>query len=425
MIATAIPEIKTVGRLNITEPEVHKLDNGIQVYGFNGAPNEILKLDLIFDAGRWAEKYPLTAIGCASLIKSGSQNESAYHLEEQIDYLGSTIKASSGYNTTTLSIYCMTKYLEPCLRIFVRILGECVYPESEVNLHKLNALSRLKVNRTKNDYVGDMAFKSLLFGEDHPYGYQTNSEKIHAIDGEGLKDFYRSRLHTGNCFIGLAGHYSSSDIDLLNKYLGQNENWTSKEASTQQAGPNITSSPELKYTESLKDSVQASIYIGNLSIPRLDRDYHALSMVNLIYGGYFGSRLMSNIREDKGLTYGIYSYIQQYKHASAFIINTDTAIEYIDQCLHEIYVEMDRLKQQLISDQEMTKARNYLMGRMLDQVDGPFKSAGTFLSLKSHGLPLSFVTDTETAIGELNSEDLMKAAQKYFDREVMYEVVIR
>jgi predicted Zn-dependent peptidase len=420
-----IPAIKPVAPIRVTEPEVYTLDNGIAVYGFNGTPNEILKLDLIFDAGRWAESAPLTASATAGLIKSGNPDETAFELEAAIDFLGSTIKASAGYNSFTLSLFCMTRHLESCLRIFSRILRQSTFPEEEIALNKANSLSRFKVNMMKNDYVADMLFKEALFGKEHPYGYRTTADRISAVSRDDLLVYYRGQLRADNCLVGMAGRFSRADIDLVNKYLGQRGAWAGKGPAGEADGFTAIPSAEREIVKELKDSVQAAVYIGKTSISRKDPDYHSLSLLNLVYGGYFGSRLMKNIREEKGLTYGIYSYFQQYRHASAFIISTDTALEYYEQCLHEIYAEMDRLRQQPVDRKELGKARNYMLGRMLDQVDGPFKSASTFLGLKSHNIPLSYVKETEQAILEQEPEDLLAMARKYLDREEMYQIVVR
>jgi len=421
----AMPSIAPPAPLVVMEPEVYSLDNGIEVYGFNGAVNEVVRVELIFQAGRWVENSQLAASVTAGLFKSGTNSMTAFEIESQIDQSGSTIKASAGYNTFNLSIYCMTRHLDACLDMLDTILHQTDFPEQEVALDKVKRHSRLKVNDLKNDYVGDMVFKEALFGKDHPYGYRTTAAAIDSISREKLISYYRTALTADRCMIGISGNYTQKEIDLLNKHLGSKEGWTDKQDPEAEHSWKIEQGSEKKIVRELKDSVQASLYVGMPAIGRLHEDFKALSFTNLIYGGYFGSRLMKNIREDKGLTYGIYSYIQHYKYASAFIVNTETAIENVDQCLHEIYAEMDRLKEEAIQNQEILKARNYLLGRMLDQVDGPFKSASTFLGLKSHDIPLTFIKDIETAVQGFGPSDLQRIAEKYLQKGNMYEVVVK
>ncbi len=420
----SFPDIKPVVSLEFQEPEVFTLDNGIQIYGFNGAINDIIKLSIQFDAGRWTEKHPLNASVCSELFKSGTVDLSAFEIEESIDFLGSTIKASAGYNSFNISLFSLTRNLESCLKILVQLINEIIFPEEEIKLSKANRLSRLKVNQHKNDYVADMLFKEVIFGSKHPYGYVTTEEMINGISRDDILDYYHANLKSDISLVGISGKYGQTEIDLINKYLGNNDHWQNS-AENMQTSWKKESKTTKQFRKSLPDSVQASIYIGKECIGRDHKDYYGFSFLNMIYGGYFGSRLMKNIREEKGLTYGIYAYVQNYKHASVYTINTETAIDNVDSCLHEIYFEMERLKNQPISSMELTKARNYMLGRMLDQVDGPFKSAATFLGLKSHGLEVSFLKKMENYLMNVEAPELQSLAEEHLVKDEMYEVVVQ
>lgn len=425
MTSQILPDIKPMASIALQQPDAHVLDNGIEVFAFNGAANDIIKLNVIFDAGRWEERQRLSSSTCAALIKSGSRTTSAFEIEESIDFLGSTIKATAGYNHFTLSLYCMTRHLESSLEIFSRILRDTVFPEHELELHRSKGLSRLKVNQMKNDYVGDMIFRELLFGSEHPYGYQTTAADITALTPEHLAEYYNRLLTPSNCIVGLAGKYAEKDIELINRFLGQEEPWAGKGNEVAKTQWEIIPSKDKLVEHSIQDSVQASINIGGHCIGRKHPDFFRFALMNMVFGGYFGSRLMKNIREEKGLTYGIYSYMHHYKNASALIINTDTAIGYVPQCLDEIYREMERLRQEKISQEELDQASNYMTGRLLDRVDGPFNSASTFLGLRNHGLDYDYVTRTEEAFQTITPDQLLETAQQYLNRDDLYQVVIK
>lgn len=420
-----MPAIAPPAPVKVTLPEEYRLANGIELFGFNGEPLEILNLSLVFDAGRWTESRQLTASACADLLKSGTKDLDAFAIETKIDYLGSTIKASSGYNSFSINVYCMTRHLEPCLEILVTLLRDTEFSEKELELNKTKRQARLKINEKKNDFVGDMLFKEALFGPHHPYGYPTTAAAIDALDRDALTGYYRRSLNPGACYLVLAGNYTQKEIDLLDKYLGNETAWGSKADQAPYPDWKPEPSPERFIHRELKDSVQASIYVGGLSIPFSHPDFVPLSLLHLIYGGYFGSRLMKNIREEKGLTYGIYSYFQQYRHANAFFVNTETAVEHVGSCLDEIYADMDRLKSELVPADELTMARNYYLGRMLEQFDGPFRSASAFKGAKNHGIPMSYFLERETIVRQTGPDKLMELAQKYFDRSAMYEVVVK
>jgi zinc protease len=420
----SFPVIQSPSNIHFPEPEQFTLDNGIEVFGFNGARKDIVKVSLLFDAGRWSENTDLCASFCANLLKSGTKNYSAYELEEAIDFSGSTIKTSAGYNSFTIELFCITRYLKDCLPILADILNNNNFPDSEIEHSRTKRLASLKVNELKNDYVGDIVFKQMLFGDHHPYGYSTTIERIKAVSKDAIVEFYATRLHPEKCSISIAGKYAQNEIDLINRFLGQSNSWnkiTSNANNTWKAIPSV----ERKKSLSIPNSVQASINIGNITIDRTHPDAFNFAFLNMVYGGYFGSRLMTNIREEKGLTYGIYSYIQRYRNASAFIINTDTAIENIDECLKEIYFEMTRLKEELVGEEELLKARNYYLGRMLDQADGPFKVQDTYMSLKNHGLNLDYLKKMVASIQTMDAASLQKTAQKYFNDNEMFEVIVQ
>ena len=423
-MAISIPDIQPVASLQLQEVDKFELDNGINIFGFNGANNDVLKIDLVFNSGRWTESKPLQALFCSGLIKSGNAQRSAYVISESIDFLGSTISASSGYNSFSLHLYCLTRHLESCLKLLIEILNDTSFPENEIKLKKAQSLSALKTNQLKNDYVADMIFKEQLYGSNHPYGYKTTEHAIQSIHRADLLAYYKGGLSQNICYICVAGKYAQKEIDLLNRYLGNNDNWN-KSKELKQPNWEIKCGKNKKIETRLPNSVQASLFIGNISIERKHKDYFTFALLNMIYGGYFGSRLMSNLREDKGLTYGVYSYNQNFKYSSAFIINTETAIEHVNRCLKEIYFEMTRLKEELIPEEELNMARNYLLGRLLDQVDGPFKSASTFLGLKGHGLTFDYLKNMENKLNNINPKQLLNCAQQYLEEEDLFEVVVK
>lgn len=158
------PEIRPIGKIKMPLPETGVLENGIPWYAFNGAQDDILKIDLVFDAGRWTEPAYLVADTVAKLHKSGTALENAFQLSESIDFYGSTIKAEAGYNTLTFTLVCLNRYLEPSLAIFQKCLNDIVFPEGELVLHKSKSNSRLKVNLEKNEYLADMALKKPFLG---------------------------------------------------------------------------------------------------------------------------------------------------------------------------------------------------------------------------------------------------------------------
>lgn len=418
-----IPQIHTIDKISFQKPEEITLQNNLKVFGFNGTKNDIFRMDLVFNSGRWTEPDKLISESTARLFKSGTAALSSFELSEQIDFYGSTIKTGAGYNTFTISLYCMNRFLEPSLELLKTCLMEIIFPESEVELFQKNSISKLKVSQEKNDYLADVVFKKTVFGDEHPYGYETTEERIKNITRSLLQQFYKQDIQPSNCTVFIAGKYGDNELYLIDKYLG---NWEQKQG---------IKNKEYNVFETLKSkqrsiritkekSVQASIIIGKEFFNKHHKDYASFVLLNTIFGGYFGSRLMSNIREDKGLTYGIHSGLSTLKHSGIFSIQTDTNLENLDVCLREIYMEIERLQNELIPQEEITLARNYLLGKFLGRTDGPFNQIEVFKSYFIEGLDINKFEEFVETIKHTDALSLQRLAQDYLHKDSMYEVVV-
>ncbi len=418
-----IPTIHNIEHIVFSHPEKLSLSNQIPIFGFNDAKIDILRIDLVFDSGRWTEPAPLVAEMVAKLFKSGTAELSSFQLNEHIDFYGTTIKASAGYNTFNVQLFCMNRFLEPSLKLLMTCLQSIIFPENEIEILKKNSIAKLKVNLEKNDYVADLTFKKIIFGEHHPYGYAVNEETISTIEQKTLLDFYTNELTADNCTIFLAGNYQNEELKLLDQYIGQ---WQTKKKSIstpKHVLSDLTTLPKNTLVVNEK-SVQASIIIGKRSIQKNHPDYAALVLLNTILGGYFGSRLMSNIREEKGLTYGIYSGISTLKYDAVFSIQTDTNVEKKQECLNEIYFELERLCKELISDDEIKLARNYLLGKFLTRTDGAFNQIELYKSYYIENVNISKFEEFVNTIRQTDALSLQQLANQYLSKDSMFEVVV-
>lgn len=417
-----IPKIHPIDKISFTPPEAILLSNQLQLYGFNGAKNDILRLELVFDSGRWTEPAPLIAESVAKLFKSGTSSQNSFELNEAIENYGSTIRASAGYNTFTISVYCLNRFLAPTLQLLRTCLTDIVFPQKEIDLMQQNALARLKVSKEKNDYLAEVAFKKNIYGAQHPYGYETTETAIQQISQALLFQFYKNDLQLNNATLFIAGKYGTTELNLIEQYLGTLPTASKK---AQKMKPEIHNNfLQQKISIQKPNSVQASIVIGKTFFNKHHADYPAFLLLNTIFGGYFGSRLMSNIREEKGLTYGIYSSLAALKYAGTFSIQTDTNLENLEICLREIYMEMERLQNMLIDEHEITLARNYLLGKFLGRTDGPFNQIEVFKSYSIEEVPIhKFEAFVET-IRQTDALSLQQLAQQYLTRESMCEVVV-
>lgn len=416
-----IPPIQAIGPIQFTLPKQLQLSNQIPVYIFNDDKNPILKLDIVFDAGRWTEEQKLAADAMAALSKSGTNELSSFEINEEIDQLGATLKIGTGFNTCTLSISCLSKFLEPCLELALTCLTDIVFPENELQIFKKNTKAKLLVNNEKTDYLSGVIFRETIFGKEHPYGYRTNNERIEQIDRNEIIRYYQSNLLASNCTVFIAGDVNENCLNQLESVLSRFKNTSVNNFKPQHI---IQTDSNLKIREKKAKSTQASLTMGKILFNKQNKDYGNFILLNTIFGGYFGSRLMSNIREDKGLTYGIYSMLNPLKHDGFWAIYTDTNIDKLDICIQEIEIELDRLQNELISENEIQLARNYLLGRFLKRTDGAFNLMETFKSYIIEGVDIqhfgTFIEDIKNADAKL----LQNLAQKYLSLDTMHQVIV-
>jgi predicted Zn-dependent peptidase len=418
-----IPKIHNIEHISFPKPEEIRLKNNIQAFGFNGSKNDILRIDVLFNSGRWTEPAKLIAEATAKLFKSGTTSLTSFQLNEKIDFYGSTIKATAGYNTFTVSLYCMHRFLEPSLQLLKTCLTEIIFPENEIHIFQKNSISKLKVSQEKNDYLADVAFKNAIYGKEHPYGYEITEDAIKNISQQLLLQFYQQDIQPQNATVFIAGKYGDNELKLIDEYIG---NWSIVDSQQSTVGSRQYAKEKSNQKIHVKkpNSVQASIIIGKELFNRHNEDYASFVLLNTIFGGYFGSRLMSNIREEKGLTYGIYSSLAALKHNGIFSIQTDTNLENLEVCLNEIYLEMERLQQETIPEQEIILARNYLLGKFLGRTDGNFNQIEVFKSYFIENISIDKFEETVETIKQTNALSLQRLAQKYFLKDSMFEVVV-
>jgi predicted Zn-dependent peptidase len=260
----------------------------------------------------------------------------------------------------------------------------------------------------------------LIFGESHPYGRVYELEDFETLTLEDIRQHYKTHYDWGNANILVAGAIDEKSIALLNDTFGHIQPKISVEAPTY---------PLADYTAkkerfSLKDAQQAALRVGMRSIDRSHSDFYKFSFVNTLFGAHFSSRLMTNIREDKGYTYGIYSYLSNYKNGNAWEISAEVGTSVADAALQEIYHEMERLSKEPVSNEEMLLVKNYLSGRLLSGLDGVFKQATYYKALLIFGLNYGYIYGLIKTIQTITAEDVMQIAQKYLQKESMTELVV-
>ncbi len=417
---TIQPPIKDIVSLTLPHPVLHHLDNGVVVYESKMGTQEILKLEIVFFAGRPFEDKKLISRPTSRLLKEGTLHRKSAEIAEIVDFYGGTLSMPYNLDTSNIVLYSLNKYFERLLPLIAEIITEPAFAEEELRIFKENSKQSLQVDLTKNDVVAYREITELIFGSDHPYGYNSFPESYANIHREDILRHFKKNYDLSNCIIFISGKTDNAVLDLLNKYLGQiKTNNTRRIVNLDYA---LNPPKVVKYERS--NTVQTAIRIGRRMFNKTHKDFKGFYMLNTILGGYFGSRLMMNIREEKGYTYNIYSSLDSMLYDGYFNLATEVGNEFVEKTLAEIYIEFERLKTELVGDEELEMVRNYLMGTMMGMLDGPFNIAEVVKTMTIENLEYEDFNDLVNTITTISPEQLRDLARKYLNKEEMFQVTV-
>jgi predicted Zn-dependent peptidase len=421
---TIAPPIKDAVEYDIMlkRPETFSLTNGVKVYRVQAGTEEVVQIEWVFRAGNWFEKKRTIASSTNFLIKNGTSSRSAYEINEFVDFYGAYLNRTCFNETAVITLHCLSKQLEQLLPLVRELITDAIFSEQELTIYRQNLKQKLAVNLKKCDFVAGRKIDAMLFGEHHPYGVFSRTEDYDALDREELRKFYSEYYTHGYCTIFSAGILPSNSSALMERYFGDLPlNTDAKEGVQHAIAPQSDKQLELINDP---DGVQGAIRIARPFITRHHPDFPKVQVLNALFGGFFGSRLMTNIREDKGYTYGIYSYFQNHIHAGAWMISTEAGRDVCRATIDEVYKEMRELREGDIDADELMLVKNYLIGTLLGDLDGPFQIIGRWKNLILNGLDDQFFYHSVATIKSIGAEELKELANKYLHPEEFYELVV-
>jgi len=416
------PEIKAIENISIAVPQRKTMSNGIPLNVIEAGNQDVVRVDILIGAGKWHQTQLLQTLFTNRLLREGTKRFTSAEIAEKLDYYGAWLELSSSMEYSYITLYSLNKYFANTLEIVESIVKEPVFPDKELNTVVETNKHQFLINSTKVEYLAQKSFASSIFGEEHPCGRFAMEADYDKVTSACLKEFYDQYYHSGNCSIYISGKVTDEILNLLENSFGK-ESWGKIENKvlTQSADIKTTS---LKRVFTEQDSaMQSSIKMGKVMIQRTHPDYYKMRVLITIFGGYFGSRLMSNIREDKGYTYGISSGIASYPDAGVFVVSTEAANEYAEDIIKEVYNEMKTLQTELVPGSELEMVRNYMLGEMCRSYEGPFSLSDAWMFIQTSHLSDSYFEESLKAVQNVTAEELRTLAQKYFNQENMIEVV--
>ncbi|WP_210466765.1 M16 family metallopeptidase [Rufibacter roseolus] len=414
-VAPAIAELTT--DLSIA-PEVQITPSGARLHIFENNIQPVVRVEFVFKAGKWFQSKPGVASLTAKMLKEGTQFHTAKEIADMVDYYGASLEVNHGFDRSTVTLYCLSKFLPFLLPLTFEIILQPSFPENEFALMKQRIIQTLSVDKQKNSYLATEAFTVAVYGQDHPYASSISEEEITALTIQDLMDFHRAAYTLSNSEIFITGDINKAGIEAISTNL-------KGAPSAEIINPTFkANSPHTGLlVNKTANQMQASIRVGNSTIRPTHSEYPALYLTNHILGGYFGSRLMKNIREDKGFTYGIYSSLSHKEHDSLFFIGTDIKGDKIKETLEEVSKEINLLMQEEVSEEEFLTAKKHLNGKFLSDHATLFDKMDKYRSNILLGLSPDFYSQLLQSIQALSPKDLIDAARKHLQEETLLKVV--
>ena len=424
MNRTIAPPIKDAidFSLQLKPYEKFELDNGVEVFAIDAGAQDVLQAELVFYAGNTYEKANGIAAATNFLLRNGTSTKTAFQINEHFEFFGAYCNRACYHETAVVSLHTLTRHLPELLPVMREMITDSIFSEEELAIYKQNSQQKLAVNLQKCDFVANRLIDACIYGEQHPYGKYLVAQDYESLTTDQLKEHFNEYYLAGRCVIFVAGKLPADLRTILNTNFGNLplKNHVAPLGDYPVVAP---SQRKLRITND-PNGVQGAIRIARHFPTRHHPDFMGVMVLNAVFGGFFGSRLMSNIREDKGYTYGIHSHVQNHIKDTAWVVSTEVGKDVVEATIEEVYKEMQILREELIDEDELLLVRNYLIGSILGDLDGPFHIIGRWKNIILNELDEHYFYESIRVIKTISAEELRKLAQKYLQPEEFYELVV-
>ena len=414
------PDFQTIQTVHFPTPQKVVLDNQMPLYVINLGEQPVVRLEVVFNAGGRHETLKGTSSFMTKMLSEGTKQRSSAEISERFDEIGAFTDFSANADRANFVVYGLTKHLPQILTLINELLHEATFPENEFENLKNVSLQSLRVNLEKNGYVATTQFRERVFGLNHPYGHSQTEIAIQNLNVENLREFYNQFVLNQPFRVFLSGKITETEISLVNQHLGQNQIMVNDlEIKPLEAATRLE-----PFWLDKPDAVQSSLRLGRRLFTRQHPDFYPFLVANAILGGYFGSRLIKNIREEKGLTYSISSGVALLREDGLWTINADVKKESVQLILEEIAHEINILQTELVGDDELETVKNYLSGEFAGSLNTPFEIADRVRLMVLEDLHLDYYEQHIARLRAVSAEEIRGIAQKYWQPVDLLQVVV-
>ncbi|MFI5139371.1 MAG: M16 family metallopeptidase [Sphingobacteriales bacterium] len=415
------PEFRAIDNIKLIRPAQQKLDNGCNIFCFNSGDQELVRIEWIFGNLHFDAAKPLLNIAVNTMLTDGTGTLTASQIADKVDFYGAFLQVDYGYDNSQVTLYTLNKHLQHTLPVVYDIINNSVFPEKELETFIRNQQQKLQVSMQKNDFVARRIFNKALFG-DTLYGLGADPDDYKTLHRDDMLAHFKQMYQPSNCTIVIAGKIEPEILDLITNTF--DKGWADSAAKPDITQPGIQSAAEHFYYTEKPDALQSAIRMGIPAINRTHPDFPSLQVLNTVLGGYFGSRLMANIREDKGYTYGIGSGMATLKQGGSLFIATEVGADVCKAAITEIEKELNLLRNELIPAEELSLVRNFMLGSLLGSLENVFSHADKFKNLYFAGLDYDYYDRYVNVVKTVTADQLQELANRYLNFDQFYKVIV-
>ena len=415
---TQQPDIVIPRSVEMPQTLLSTTRNGVKIYRLESNDFEVVRFTFVFHAGTSMQQKPFSASATANMLGEGSERLTAQQIAETFDFYGSYFDVNIDRDYTYISFCSLLKFFEPTAEVAEEILLRPSFPEREFEVYRNKRKQSLQIERQKIDTQSRELFAQTLFGSEHPYGMSSSEELYDELSTYDLRELYNKLYTAGNCFVVCSGHITEEVLRKIESI-----------AASLPAGQGLDiefPKPETShYAErNVETALQSSLRVGRLLFGRTHRDFVGMQVVAAILGGYFGSRLMQNLREEHGYTYGIMAAMVNFDKEGYLAIATQVAREHRENALNEIFYEIERLRTEPIEEDELQMVKNVMIGEILRILDGPFGIADVTIENIMCGMDNSATQHSVEQIFAITPKEIQRLAKEYLKREDLVVTVV-
>ena len=396
------------------------LANGLKLFSIDGGEQDLVRIEFIFSNTNYDSAKPLQTFATNTMLNDGTSELSSTQIADKIDYYGAFLQTEYANDHSTVTLFTLNKHLANTLPIVKAIISDSIFPQVELDTLIRNQKQKLSVSLEKNDFLSRKTFSHVLFG-DTLYGYDIAATDYDKLSRDQLNTYFKLAYQPKNCTVIISGKVNEDTITLIDKYFGSD--WNNSIDVKENEFKFTTGSGQEHFLERA-DALQSAIRIGQVSINRKHADFPGLQVLNTIFGGYFGSRLMANIREDKGFTYGIVSALVSLKNTGYFFIASEVGAEVCSATLTEIEKEITLLKEQPVTEGELALVRNYMLGSMLGSLENSLSHADKFKNVYFSGLDYDYYKNYINTVRNISPDELQALANQYLNFNSFEKVIV-